>query len=258
MIPEYNPYFFPMYPVYFTPIQNKPPTIYTILNTIVNGNIENPDDNYKIKDLAKLGRSKIFDFDYPLTDKISKEKFECMILNHFLSRRIGFETVTNFKLELEVKLNEKMPLYNKMFDSLDGWNIFEDGEKTTKIGTNNRNITAENESTNNTENESETTANSTSDNRYSDTPQNQINDVKDGNYMTEYRLLQDENSGTDKSKSSGTSTGSSETKDLNEYQETITKSPAKKIEIYKELQTGINSIYTMIFNDLEPLFFGII
>ena len=115
----------------------KPPTIYSILESIVN---YGTDDKTKIKDLAKVGRTKIFDFDYPLSDKISKEEFECMILNHYLTRRIGFDTPTLFKIQLNVKLNEIMPMYNKMFDSIDGWDIFKDGEKTTRYGTDNREI----------------------------------------------------------------------------------------------------------------------
>ena len=102
----------------------KPPTIYTILESIVN---YGKDEKTKIKDLAKEGRTTIFDFDYPLTNKISKQDFECMILNHFLMRRIGFETVTAFKIQLNVKINEIMPVYNKMFDAISNWDIFKIG-----------------------------------------------------------------------------------------------------------------------------------
>ena len=80
---------------------------------------------------------------------ISKAKFETMILNHFLQRRIGFETVTAFRIQLDVKLNEIMPLYNKMFDALENWEIFNDGEVTTRTGKDNRTS----ESTNNTSNQ---------------------------------------------------------------------------------------------------------
>ena len=131
----YTPYIFNGYFMPFPPLPtncDKPPTVYSILESIVNYGKE---DKTKIKDLAKVGRFKIFDFDYPLSDKISKEDFEIMILNHYLQRRIGFDTVTAFKIQLDVKLNEIMPLYNKMFDSIDGWNIFNDGEKISRYGT---------------------------------------------------------------------------------------------------------------------------
>ena len=71
-------------------------------------------------------------------DTYTREQIETMILNHFLQRRIGFETVTAFRIQLDVKLNEIMPLYNKMFDALENWEIFNDGEVTTRTGKDNR------------------------------------------------------------------------------------------------------------------------
>ena len=50
--------------------------------------------------------------------------------------RIGFDTVTAFRIQLNVKLNEIMPLYNKMFDLLYDNDLF--GEITKRDGTDNR------------------------------------------------------------------------------------------------------------------------
>lgn len=230
---------------------DKPPTIYSILESIVN---YGTDDKTKNKDLAKVGRTKIFDFDYPLSDKISKEEFECMILNHYLTRRIGFDTPTLFKIQLNVKLNEIMPIYNKMFDSIDGWNIFKDGEKTTRYGTDNREIN----STSNTENTLHNKSNSEniSDRRYSDTPQNELQNIRDGKYVTEYNY--DTNNAEDTSDSNGTSQNTLNTNDDNTYNEIIEKTNANKIEILKQMQQEIKSIYSLIFKDLDDLFYSII
>ena len=230
---------------------DKPPTIYSILESIVN---YGKDDKTKIKDLAKVGRTKIFDFDYPLSDKISKEEFECMILNHYITRRIGFDTPTLFKIQLNVKLNEIMPMYNKMFDSISGWDIFKDGEKTTRYGTDNREIN----STSNTENSLHNTSNSenTSDRRASDTPQNELDNVRDGKYVTGYNY--DTNNAKDKSDSNGTSQNTTNTNDDNTYNEIIEKTNANKIEILKQMQQEIKSIYSLIFKDLDDLFYSII
>jgi len=230
---------------------DKPPTLYSILESIVN---YGKDDKTKIKDLAKVGRTKIFDFDYPLSDKISKEEFECMILNHYLTRRIGFDTPTLFKIQLNVKLNEIMPMYNKMFDSIDGWDIFKDGEKTTRTGTDNREIN----STSNTENTLHNKSNSEniSDRRYSDTPQNELQNIRDGKYVTEYNY--DTNNAEDTSDSNGTSQNTLNTNDDNTYNEIIEKTNANKIEILKQMQQEIKSIYSLIFNDLDDLFYSII
>lgn len=230
---------------------DKPPTLYSILESIVN---YGKDDKTKIKDLAKVGRTKIFDFDYPLSDKISKEEFECMILNHYLTRRIGFDTPTLFKIQLNVKLNEIMPMYNKMFDSIDGWDIFKDGEKTTRTGADNREIN----STSNTENTLHNKSNSEniSDRRYSDTPQNELQNIRDGKYVTEYNY--DTNNAEDTSDSNGTSQNTLNTNDDNTYNEIIEKTNANKIEILKQMQQEIKSIYSLIFNDLDDLFYSII
>lgn len=215
-----------LYPPAF-PDYNIPPTLYSILESMVNYDAEN---KVKIKDLSSYGRLKIFDFTYPLTDKVNKEEFETMILNHFLMRRIGYETMTAFKIALNVKLNEIMPIYNKMLDSLIGWDLFNDGEVVTESGTN----TLTNQ----------TTSQNISDRRYSDTPQNNILNVRDGRYITDY------NYDSDNGEANSISNGSDE--------RTIKRSPSDKIKIYKEFIENRKSIYTMIFEDLDSLFYGLV
>lgn len=248
-----NNYFLP-FP--FIPANcEKPPTVYTILESIVN---YGKDDKTKIKNLAKEGRTTIFDFDYPLSSNINKEDFESMILNHFLMRRIGFETVTAFRIQLNVKLNEIMPLYNKMFDALENWNIFNDGETTKRYGTDNRTIEATGETENTLENESTTNSSEISDRRNSELPQDQLELLRDGSYVSNYNYDQNNAESKDNSTSNGKSNSKNNTKDDNIYQETIEKSPNDKIAIYKEFQENLKSIYGMIFKDLECLFYQVI
>ena len=258
MIPYYNGLF--MFYPFLPPNCNKPPTIYAILESIVNPDVDlnEPAPEVKIKDLAKVGRSTIFDFDYPLTSNITKEKFETMILNHFLQRRIGFETVTAFRIQLDVKLNEIMPLYNKMFDALENWEIFNDGEVTTRSGTDNRTTQNTNETSNTLENTSITSTEDISDRRNSELPQNQLEDLRNGSYVTNYSYDTNTNTGNDNSQSKGTSQATNNGTDNNEYNETIKRTPADKIAILKEMQENIKSIYTMIFKDLECLFYQLV
>ena len=258
MIPYYNGVF--MFYPFLPPNCNKPPTIYAILESIVNPDVDlnDPAPEVKIKDLAKVGRSTIFNFEYPLTENISKEKFETMILNHFLQRRIGFETVTAFRIQLDVKLNEIMPLYNKMFDALENWEIFNDGEVTTRSGTDKRTTQNTNETSNTLENTSITSTEDISDRRNSELPQNQLEDLRNGSYVTNYSYDTNTNTGNDNSQSKGTSQATNNGTDNNEYKETITRTPADKITILKEMQENIKSIYTMIFKDLECLFYQLV
>ena len=227
----------------FPNINTEPPTLYSLMNSIVNYNNPNP---VKISELSKNARTTIFNFDYPLSSKVTKEEFEVMILNKFMQRRIGFQTFTSWQLQLNVKLNEIMPLYNKLFDSLEGWDLFNDGEQVTRDVTDNRVIDGTS-----TQIGSGTT-NQTSDKRYSELPQNQITDVQNGTYLTTYNYDTDTGSTT---QNSSTTTKSDDTGNL---KETIKRSPSDKIKIYQEFIQNKNNIYTMIFKDLDTLFYQIV
>lgn len=264
----FYPWMFPMMMQPIPTIDEQPPTIYYLLRAIVN------DNSIKTNELADKGRSEIFDFTYPLSANINKKDFECMILNKFMMRRIGTQTLTAFKLNLNVKLNEIMPMYNKLFDSIEGWNLFEDGESVTREQTDDRTTNT----TNNTISSSDTTSNSsvltetensntnTYDKRYSNTPQNSINDVKDGHYITEYNYDTEKNLGNNNSNSISNSSGNdrnntqSNTNLTDNYNllERIKRTPSDKIKIYKDFIESKNNIYTMIFKDLESLFYQLV
>lgn len=216
-----------------------PPTVYALLNSYVNFSAETP---VKIADLAKTGRACFFDFTYPLATGWDKEEFETMILNHFLMRRIGYETVTAFKIALNVKLNEIMSNYNMLYSSIKNWNIFNDGESIARHQTSN--------GSNAINSSSNATTSDTSDRRYSNTPQNQLADVRDGKYVSEYNYDQNSGSATNQTATAGT--------DSNEINETINRSPSDKIKIYQEFLAARQNLYTMIFKDLDSLFYQVI
>lgn len=235
----WNPF---LYPLIFPRIPKdnpNPPTIYQILVAIVNYGKE---EITGTRNLAREGRYKIFDFDYPLTENISKEEFETMILNKFMMRRIGFETITAFKIQLCVKLNEIMPMYNKMFDFLDGWDIFKDGEVTTRDKDYN--------GSSNINSNVNVNSNNISDRRNSELPQDELDNIKDGKYMTNYNLDTDD--------SSSNSNSASSSSDRNNEHEVISRTPSDKMTLYKELMNNKKNIYSMIFQDLDSLFYQIV
>lgn len=247
MIYQNNLYFYPRFPI----DDSRPPTLYSIMNSLANFNKE---DKTQIINLAKETHDKIFNFDYPLSNKINKEKFECMILNKNIMRRIGFDTVTSFQIQLNVKLNEIMPMYNKMFESLEGWNLFEDGETTSEEGRDERNTNSKSESTQ--QNTSNTITSNVSKRRNSELPQSEIENVENSSYLTNYNFDTDENTGNDTSISKGNAENITE--DTNKYEKITKRSPYNKIEIYKEFQENIKSIYTLILKDLDCLFYGLV
>ena len=204
----------------------KPPTLYAIMNSIANYDVE---EKTKIRNLAKATHEKIFDFEYPLSSKVNKEDFECQILNHFIMRRIGQETFTAFQLFLENKLNEILPYYNIMFDSLIDYNLFNDGEVIT------RNRTDNGETSLDTTNEIKT--------KFAEYPMNQLNDIDNGKYVTNQTTQNGTNG------SSGTSS--------NVMNETETRSGIDKMDLYQKYLQTKNSIMTMIYKDLDILFYGL-
>lgn len=229
-----NLYPFMMMPVYNLPNEKffRPPLLCDLLNSLVN--FTKPEnEKVKLSEIPNAASELVFDFEYPLSLHVDKEEFETMILKKFFMRRIGYETYTSWKMQLDVKMNEIMPVYNKLFDSMYNWNLFQDGESYTR--------------TINNESETSTSASNTVNNtrKFSNLPQNQINDIENNSYMTDY--TKENNSGT----SSGSGTGSSDTT------ETYSKDVSNKIDIYNKFLEERNHIMTLIFKDLDSLFYGI-
>jgi len=272
---------FPMYPMFpimmgtandLTRNNMKPVRLYRLLQSICNFEA---DEYVPTKDLAKVGRSKIFDFDYPLTDKVPRETFEVNILNHFMNRRIGFETPTAFKISLNAKLNEIMPMYNKMFDMLEGWELFNDGENITKTTIIEYGETADydkrNTGTDTVDNTGTMTnvetGSITDDLRNSNMPQSELENVQDADYLTNYNyntqtFNNHQNQNTQNTKNKRTADLQETNQQNKNIDETITETehhtPSDKIKIYKEFLQNRTSIYTMIFDDLETCFYGLL
>lgn len=217
------------------------PTLFSLCESICYTN-ETP---CRITKLAENTRATIFDFDYPLTDKINKEQFEINIINHFLMRRIGQETFTAFQLVLSNKLNEIMPYYNKLFEALDGWELLQDGDITE------RTLKENGKATTNTETNIKTNTVNEQDNRYSDMPDNHIDYVKSGEYLTNYTLNKDT------AQSSNDTAGKGNTTNENSVEEKVTHTPADKMSIYKEFFDNQKSIFTKLYKELEVCFYGL-
>ncbi len=218
MYPIYNPFYFNIPDTNFF----RPPQLFDLLNSMVNFDRS---EQVKISDLPSVARSMVFDFSYPLSTKVNKQDFETMILKKFFNRRIGYETYTSWKMALDVKLNEIMPTYNKLFDALDSWDLFKDGENYTRT----------------IDNTTGTETNNTNTVKNSNLPQNEIQEIDDGNYMTNYT----------KATNNGTGSGTSETV------ETFEKHSANKLEIYNSFLQNRANIMSLIFKDLDSLFYGL-
>lgn len=247
-----------IYPILQQGNNNLPPTLYSIMQSLVNYDTDEP---RKIKDMWQKAREYIFNFDYTLTNNVSRETFEHNILNHYLMRRINYDTVTLFQIMLENKLAEILPKYNMLWDSLDGWDIFKSGTTTREYTDN----TTTSNTGNNTVNGSITgentgTANTVNNTGYSDTPQSNIDDINSNEYLTEYthnvadNTITNNTSTTTSNTSINTDTGKSD-KTINEV---VTRTADNELDLLVKFQTEYNNIWTMLYSDLDCLFYGLV
>lgn len=183
-----------------------------------------------VKQILVAAVPKIFDFDFPIFDESYRNVLETKILRHYYTREIGLETVGLWKLKLETKLNEIMPYYNQLYKSeLLEFNPFYDVDLTRDHKLK-REETATQKGTVNTTEESytgesatiDTTSDSTINNttgstseenatvtkthydKYSETPQGSLQNVQNDTYLTNARMINDNDTQTGKTTVNGT------------------------------------------------------
>ena len=218
--------------------RDEPPTLYSLMQSMVNYNNDNPVKNEELSNAAK---SIIFDFDYPL-DAVLKPSFETMFLDHYMFRRIGFETYTAWKIHLKVKLNDIMSKYNILLSNIS--NLTLNGKKVHETES-----IIDNNTANNSIN-SMSSGSSTTDNRYSDTPENEISSVQDGTYVSDYTYNQQtENNSNTTVGNSSSNNNKSRVKDFSEVD---------NVDEYLKVQEKLGNIYSRIFKECDSLFYAII
>ena len=250
----------------------------------------------RVEDVLTNSRTHIFG-DYPIFNEAYRPVLEKKILRHYYTREIAFETVGLWKLKLNAKMNEIMPYYNKLYESeLLEFDPFEDTNlRTEKSG---EKAKSENEEKTKSENESNSTDNSgdiyrtnqskgkmndtTTDgyekwDLFSNTPQGQLTDVKNGKYLTTADQQTNNASGTENqtTEKNGTDTEirsevGKETKDksgtelrnktgsdFEEFLETIKGKRGTKSypELLDEFRKTFLNIDMLIIEELKDLFF---
>lgn len=237
---------------------NMPPTLYSIMQSLVNYDSDEPS---KIKDMWQKARTYIFNFDYILTENVSHETFEHNILNHYLMRRINFETVTLFQIMLENKLSEILPKYNMLWDSLDGWDIFKSGTTTRDYTDNTKTESNITSSVNGSiTGESEGTTNTVNNTGYSDIPQNQIDDINNNQYLSEYTHNVADNTITNNTKNTTTNNSINTDNGTSDktIKEVVTRTADNELDLLVKFQSDYNNIWTMLYAELDCLFYGLV
>lgn len=164
-----------------------------------------------INNIISKARTHIFTEDYPIYAGGDKAALETKILKHYYMREIGFETVGLWKHFLNTRMIEIMPYYvNYMAQGVNSFNP-EGTINLTKIynetvnDSGNSSDTHEINTTTTTEYGRGTTRTGSErvdddttrtprllhTDKYSDTPQNELTDVENGRYLTNYRAIAD-------------------------------------------------------------------
>lgn len=193
---------------------------------------------------------------YPIFDELYRLGLNKKILRHFYTREIGSETVGLWKLWLNNKMNEIMPLYNQMYEStLLEFNPLYDVDVTTThegedAGTAGRENTSSGRTDNNLTDTSETV------DKYSDTPQGGLTGVENGTYLTNARITNGTNSNTGDVQTSDSSTESSDFSNTNSYIDHVVgkhggMTYSKMIAEFRENMINVDN---MIIDELNDLF----
>lgn len=169
----------------------------------------------KVSDVLNASWDKVFDFDFPIFDEEYRSVLCKKILKHYYTREIGLETVGLWKLKLDTKMNEIMPIFNKRYEST----LFEfnplydvDYTRTTNGGESGENESERSGSRTESGNETDkltgtdtkattgtvgvvrsNTGSGSSEDKFSDTPQGSLTNVKNGTYLTNARIVDTSN-----------------------------------------------------------------
>ena len=231
-------------------------------------------EGYKsVNNILAISAPKVFDFDYPIFDEAYRLTLETKILKHYYTREICAETVGLWKLWLDAKMNEIMPYYNELYKTaLYKFNPLYDADYYREHeGQGTKHDETENKlGSTRTGGWSDTTVESGSTEtieKYSDTPQNGLNDVLQDKYLTNVRVTeqtpkQRTTTGTrvfnsDRTVNDGKIIGDGNTTD--QYIEHVYgKTPGRSYaSLVKEFRDTLLNIDMMVINNLRELFFNL-
>ena len=219
----------------------------------------------QIRNLVENGYT-IFDFDYPIFDEDYRKVLEQKIIDRYYFREIGLETPAQFKHFLKMRMNEIMPYYNQLYESV---NVLKELDPlqnvdTTETHTKNIEQTAtsnqEGLSTQSGESSGSNTSTNTGKQVFQDTPQSRlgdlnyatnINDTSDNGSVTSTNQASNTTNNTNESQSQGHTMETYETKQLGSYG---MRYPA---EVIMEWRKAFLNIDVQILDNLNDLFMGV-
>lgn len=222
----------------------------------------------KVDEVISKSWNKIFTSKVKMFDENYREVICSKILKHYYLREICSEVVGIWKLWMNERLEMIMPYYNKLyesarleFDPLKDVNYSRTYDKTgSDVGTGSRSTEGTNSGTGEST-QTNTNTNKTID-KYADTPQGALDNVENGSYLTNARIVNADSSanlnGTNKSSGSYSDTENSNStmNSTEKYVESIVgkMGTASYSKMLNEYRSTLLNIDAMIVNEFSDLF----
>jgi hypothetical protein len=215
-----------------------------------------------IKDQIETGRTKLFDFDYPIFDEAYKPIFEKHFIRNFYMREIGFETEGLFKFYLENWLTVNMPYWNKMFESeLLVYDPLENSKMdVTHTKTNDGSASGKNtgnsqvDSTTGSDSNSSITENGFTRDLESKNPDSRLTiTASNGTGVIEYASQIDESTNTNTTTSEGHTGGNNSSTTTNEVDTTATTNEVEDFVQHRAGKIGVQTFPKMIQEHRQAL-----
>ena len=201
-----------------------------------------------------IARPTIFNFD-SRNELANDPEFQHRFLMRYWAREICCDTYGLWKLYLRQALDKDADRWNGLLATLkDKYSIF-DNININKTG--NTNKTVDSASTNTATQSATSKSDGESRNKYSDTPSGKLSNVENGEYLTSYTYVTDNNTGN----TTANSTGSNDYAEDNkvDYTEQTTGKTGDKTntEVMVEYRKSLFDIGEQLIQSLESLFFGL-
>lgn len=187
-----------------------------------------------VEKALQAGYEHIFDFEFPIFDETYRKHLCKLILLHYYTREIAYETYALWKLHLRDRLVAIMPKYNMLYEQEKLANPF-DNIKHTAIG----------EDTSHTEDEG--SSNGVGWNKYNETPQGGVEGLDTDKYLTS--ATKSTNDSSAKNKQDG--------KRNTKYDYTGRNGGDAYFSEMTKMYKNYESVDNMVLHELEDLFFGL-
>lgn len=215
------------------------------------------EDEENVADILEKSWNLVFNFDFPIYDEKHRQELCTKILLHYYFREIGMETIGAWRVKLQMKMNEIMPYYNKLYQVLDeNFSLAKTRESFRNLEHTGKNDFTGSVNTTNTNTSNVNNVDNTV-NKFLDTPQGGLDGILDTDYLTN-ATINDVNS---TQSITNNSNGDTSTKNLNndEYSdrehkygnfdllENVEKYNAEKFNIDLAIINELNSLFMKLW-----------